>query len=478
MFPVFPYRGGGIVNRLIKFCLVFLMIFACPLAFANSGPVYMTGHPSTGLLAVDKTSPLEVKEENLTFDFSGGEEEYAPIGRVTAEYLMVNPTGEDLSVQMAFPYIGNLGSASNDNIKITAGNEEVSYEVFVGEAVKSRQSMDNSEDRDENYFDFEKIVGSIGKDIYRAQNFTEDERGKLYTIEVTPESDEGLEIFVDFTFDPDKSRVFTRGFRGFERAGDKTIIHGWLSEEGTLDIFVLGQDIDFTLEGYKDGSRREKTELYKYKISEAGREVKTYLLDTVRNNSYVTYDHISDIALYNLFAKAMDEHFTNNLGYCSDDDILSYGSVNRVISLVYTVEFSKESEKTLSVSYMAFGTMDRRKTKEPLFTYDYILNPAENWKDFKNLNIKIIPPAEAPYVVESSIELKREGNVYKAYLERLPEEDLTFTLYHKNKVSMMDMAEKEISNLLSTLFMFWPLIMIFIFIIVVIIIFSKAVKNN
>ena len=109
------------MKKVIKLIIVGLLIFSFAFVFANSGPVYMTGLPSSGVWAVDKNSPIEVKKENLTFDFSGEEEEhYAPIGIVTAEYEMVNPTTDDLSVQMAFPYIGNLGSALNDNIKIIA----------------------------------------------------------------------------------------------------------------------------------------------------------------------------------------------------------------------------------------------------------------------------------------------------------------------------------------------------------------------
>ena len=119
------------MKRVIRLIVVDLLIFSFTVVFANSGPVYMTGLPSSGVLAVDK--------ENLTFDFSGEEKHYAPIGIVTAEYEMVNPTNDYLTVQMAFPYIGNLGSASNENIKITVDNEELPYEVYLGETVKSTQ---------------------------------------------------------------------------------------------------------------------------------------------------------------------------------------------------------------------------------------------------------------------------------------------------------------------------------------------------
>lgn len=83
--------------------------------------------------------------------------------------------------------------------------------------------------------------------------------------------------------------------------------------------------------------------------------------------------------------------------------------------------------------------MDRRETADALYTYDYILNPAQNWRDFNNLNIKIIAPEEAPHIVKSSIEFtKGENNVYTAFLEKLPEYDLFFTLYSKDKITLFD----------------------------------------
>lgn len=466
------------MKRVIKLIVVGLLIFSFVVVFANSGPVYMTGLPSSGVLAVDKNSLIEVNKENLTFDFSGNEKHYAPLGIVTAEYEMVNPTNDDLTVQMAFPYIGNLESTSNENIKIRVDNEELPYEIYLGETVKNKNAFNNSDETEEDYFDFEEIIGTITNDIYIADNFTRDEIGKLYSIEVTPDSDEGVEIFVDLTFDNNKTKVFTRGFRGLSREGEKTTIHGWCREQSTLDIFVLGEDIDFTLEGYTSGNRSEKTSLYKHEIFETEKDIKTYMLETIKSNSYVSYDDISDIQLYNVFAKVLDDQFTNNLGYCSDDELLTYGNIYRMITLFYKVEFPKNSEKTVSVSYQTHGTMDRRKTKEPVYTYDYILNPAENWNGFRNLNIKIIPPDESPFVVESSIELNKEGNIYMASIESLPEDDLTFTLYHKDKVTIMDTVEKEISNFLGYFFMFSPFILNFIFIIVIIIIFTKVRKKN
>lgn len=164
----------------------------------------------------------------------------------------------------------------------------------------------------------------------------------------------------------------------------------------------------------------------------------------------------------------MDKYLDRNLGVCTEGDIISETWAPRIITLVYSVKFPKNSKKEISVSYKTNGTMDRRETAEPQFTYDYILNPARNWKGFKNLNIKIITPEEAPYIVTSSIELNKEdNNVYTAYSEELPEEDFSFTLYSKEKVTLSDRTEGYLNR---TFGYFTPIVIGFVLLIAVIVI--------
>lgn len=151
----------------------------------------------------------------------------------------------------------------------------------------------------------------------------------------------------------------------------------------------------------------------------------------------------SNSQLYNVYAKALDRQLAS--GFTSGEDLLGLENNQRILTLVYTVEFPANSKKEVSVSYKTSGTMDRRETTEPLYTFDYILNPAENWKDFKNLHIEIIPPQEAPHIIKSSIQFtKGENNAYIATLNELPEDDLSFTLYAHEKITLLDKIEGKL----------------------------------
>ena len=85
--------------------------------------------------------------------------------------------------------------------------------------------------------------------------------------------------------------------------------------------------------------------------------------------------------------------------------------------------------------------MDKRETGKPQYSFNYLLNPAGNWAHFANLNIEIMPPLEAPYLIRSNVEFTlREDGMYTAQLANLPEEDLSFTLYENEEITPLDKA--------------------------------------
>jgi len=421
-------------------CAVFLFCSTVSV-LANSGPVYWQGYPSAGIMAVEKNSPIKVKREDLVFDFSDWTgSDYTVSGRVTAAYKMSNPTEETQPVNMAFPFVGRASSLSAEDVTITADGVTLSYDVYFGNAMDSYKGAHGRDG--ESGFGFEDIVSSITDKPYRAESFEEKEKGRLYTFHVQPTIDQEVNFAVDFAFDASKTRVLTKGFNRMERDKQNTRIASWCRQPKVLEVLVLGEDINFDINAYTDGKLSQRTELLEYRIDKKEAELRPYLLELVRDYRGVKDSGIiSDIQIYNLYAQALDNHFTRHMGLCSEDDLRAMGRLERIITLVYTVNFPPKSEKEVSVSYNTSGTMEGRKTSKPLYSFEYLLNPARNWADFKYLNIEVIPPQAAPYIVESSTHLTRgEDGVYKASLEALPEEDLTFTLYAFEKVTLLDRA--------------------------------------
>ncbi|WZL74562.1 hypothetical protein QBE52_07685 [Clostridiaceae bacterium 35-E11] len=432
---------------IVSILLANVMLYFFTTAFANSGPVFWQGYPSSDIMSIEDNSPIRVENESLVFDFSDTDNSPHTIsGKVTATYEMFNPTNELRSVEMAFPFVERLDRLLPEDVVITADDRALSYDIYIGDVVNSYGNL--LEEDKKASFDFASIVSTITDNLYTAKHFTENEKGRLYSINVKPTTDQRINFAIDFSLDYEKTKVLTNGFNRYERDDIKTKIAAWCYEPEILEVFVLGEDIELKINAYTDGELKKKTDLFSYQISTQEVEVKPYLMEYIKNNTNGQNDGmISDAQLYNLYAKSLDKYFTKNRGYSSEHDLIAQENYERILTLVYTVQFPQNSKKEVSVSYRTSGTMDKTETAKPLYSFDYILNPAENWSDFKNLNIEIIPPQEAPYIVKSNIELlKGENKVYTAALADLPEEDLSFTLYGDEKITGLDKANGSLQN--------------------------------
>lgn len=429
--------------------LITAVLFASFSTFviANSGPVYWNGYPSTEMFSIDENSPIQVTGENLIFDFLDQDNFSNTVtGKVTASYEMANPTAEVQSVQMAFPFVGRPDHFKPNDIVIKADQQVLAYDLYFGNEVNSY--VNSSKEDQLASFDFEKIVSSITYQPYKAKNFSENEIGKLYSIDVKPTTDERVNILIDFQFNSEKTKIFTKGFNSYGYNGQTTEISAFCFEPMTLEIFVLGEDIDFNISGSLAGKIEEKTDLFAYEISTNEVGVKPYILNLINNSPYEEMGEVAaEQQLYNLYAKAFDHSFAQYMGYSSEYDLLEKVNNERIFTVVYTVEFPPDSKKEVSVSYEATGTMDKRNTVTPLYTFDYILNPARNWDDFKNLKIMIITPEQAPHIVESNIKLEKQANnVYIVNLAELPNNDFSFTLYANEEITVVDNIKGSLSE--------------------------------
>lgn len=460
--------------RIYLLVIILLLIFPT-IALANAGPTYWQAYPSWEVMAIDENSPIIVNNEELVFDFSEIDHlSYRVSGDVAATYQMKNPTDQTQSVQMAFPFVETLSNLKNDELMITADGENLSYEIYIGDKVNNYGSP-YEKDNKEN-FDFPDIINTITDETYNAMNFEKTQKGKLYTLEVRPTTDQEVNLAIDFEFDHKKTDLFLYGFNGWSRDEEQTRLSSWCKKPSTLEVFVLGEDIDLSIKGFEDGEMLQETEKYSYDLTTQEIQLDTYLYnyieETIEPNNQKM---ISDTQIYNLYAKSMDEYFTKNLGICSEHDLSANIQNERIFVLVYNVEFQPKSDKEVSVSYKTTATMDKTKTSQPLYIIDYILNPAQYWSDFNNLNIRIITNEELPYIVDSNIDFsKGDNNIYTATLDDLPKNDLTFTLYNKEKITLMD----KVKGNLNRHFGYFTPIVVGIIILILLVIMVKLFKKR
>lgn len=449
------------INKLVLLLLpVFLLVLIHP-SFANSLPVYWQGYPSIEVLTVDKNSPIEVKSEHLLFDLSAfNKQEYTISGRVTATYEMFNPTDENVTVQMAFPFISKVNNFSKEDISILADNVNIPFDIYIGETVESYGAPVDLENIS---LDFSKLTETITAGHYQGKNFSETDEGILYTFEVEPKIEEGMHFSVEFTeFDKNSTKIVADSFNSIAVGQNHMKVSGWCLEKTTFEVFILGKQTDFKIEAYTDGSHREKTDKFTCSVSQKVVNVKSFIEDMIEKvrakeeYSAINPNNILNIdrsQIYRMYISAMDKALSQN-AFATYGDLAGQFTVNRLIFLVYSVQFHPNSSRTVSVSYDTIGTMDTRKTSKPLYTFTYFLTPARYWASFRNLDIEIITPSQAPYIVQSSIDLENiKPGHYVANLSSLPENNLFFTIHSDKEIKFLKnniFSNKYTDSLLSS----------------------------
>ena len=441
--------------KLFILCVVLSCIAPQPV-LANAGPTFWQGYPSSEVLVIDEDCPVEVAGETLLFDLSADStRSYTIQGQVTASYEMVNPTDRDLIVQMAFPFVSSLMDFSAGDVAITTDAAALPYNLYIGDVVNNPR--DPGQQETEASLIFADIVSTVTDQAYQARHFSEHEQGKLYTLEVRPTTEQRINLVVDFELEHEKTKVLVDGFNSYEGDNEKVRIASWCYEPRVLQVLVLGDDIDLNITAYTDGQLKQKTDLYDCHISAEETDVKSYIIGYVKGNKQTSPEQsgtpgmqtsvISEQQLYNMYAAALDRVLTANRGFCTSDDLIAENYCKRVMTLVYTVDFPHHSTKNMSVSYKTNGTMDKRKTPTPVYTFNYLLNPAQSWSRFQNLSMEIITPDEASYIVYSNIELAKEKDMhYRTSLHALPDDDFVFSIYAHEKISAWDKVYGALQN--------------------------------
>lgn len=440
-------------NIIYIFIITLIMLISfVNLGYANSGPTFWHGYPSLEILSIEENSPIVVENEDLIFDFSKDEYleygDYSISGLVTAIYRMSNQSSEDQTVQMAFPIISSLRRFNPEEIDIKIDNKSIPFDIYIGDEVGNIRNR--KDDQEDDRLDFEQILKSINREVYLPQNYDLNEIGTLYTYNVSRTSEEDVNFVIEYTYDREKTRLITKGFNGYWEDNGEIRISSWIHDKEILEIYVIGEDIDFNIRVFTDGELSKVTDAYSYELKKDDISLEDYLKKSiVEYKDFDRYnDYLADNQLLNLVYKGLDDIIEHNVVNLWIDELFSLDDLDRIILLIYEVNFSKESGREVSVSYLSRGTMDRTSTYDPLYTFDYLLNPAERWAGFTNLNIEIRPPKSNPYIVDSSIDLfKNEDGNYIGNFESLPDKDLSFTLYSKEEITFMDKVKRKVDNL-------------------------------
>ena len=451
-----------------KIIMITVLLLVQPvIVFANSSPTYWKGYPYSEVLLVDENSPIAVKQEKLTFDFNESFQEesrigFSPTAKVTAEYEMQNTSDQDLSVQMAFPFVGSISKLSIKDLLVDVEGKPVPYEVYP--AKDEVQYMYDSEQE----FRYSGFHISTEELKFPGIDLTQDAKLIRYSIEAIDEED--LRFEIRFDADPNKTRVIASNFSmiSYDEEDGSAVGATIFDKERSVELLVLGEDCRFIEEVLTEEGKQADPGNYRLKKEVILVSPRQYLSELIHQYlpKEVT-DSVSNTQLLNL---SLSRIWSDGLvsGCSMMDDAMGVFHSERIITLIYSVDFPAGAEKQVRVGYLTGGTMDRRETPTPKYTYTYLLSPAKHWKSFGILDIEILTPEEAPYIIGSSLALEPVGERrYTSSLGGLPEEELVFTLYQKEEVGKLDQIQKSLDGLRYLpvlLSILWPFLLIILFI--------------
>ncbi len=447
--------------RAIKLFSVFLSIAIMLLSFplsgnANSAPRIWEGMTSTGAVITGESCPIIVESELLTFNISdfppdpSAENIEADVnyGSVTAEYHFYNPTDEEITATLVFPFETLPGYVDSNDVNYPDTNkyEITSNDVSVEKTLRLTYGtyLDFSLDADLEYI----CDGYIEDDFFSPETCV-----TVYKYKVNA-SEEDYYCF-ETTFDcyPSKTRFFLKERYGGITAGGNDIdfeVNVNTKSEDTFELVFIGEAPDGDFDWHrsdKRGKSKDKNATVIFKKEET--EIITF-------EEYVfrTYDIDSGILRQDWYNAALS-FFTENSDDCELSGRFEQDFTSNLFRWYeYDLTFAPKERLTNVVTAPIYPEIDGTYTPF-VYSYTYLLSPAEKWASFGSLEIVINTPF---FLTDSSVSgFTKTENGYTANFDGLPENELVFCL------SESESPEKDSGGFLYGIFYIFLTICSFLF---------------
>lgn len=438
-------------------------------AYANSAPMRNDGTPSTGVLSIDKNCPITVEAEQLEFDLREVDQNSGFGGKVTATYEMKNPTDQDLSVKMAFPYVTSLKNLQGSSITVSKNEQALPFDVYCSyENTRHADLNDRFMDRQ---LDINHIINTIHPDdvYYKPKNFTLDQMGYLYKFEfdstdviLTLENNDSRVIFDRFTQEIVQEK--RNCYRPYKTSGHR--------------IFSFAGPVDFSV-AWKEGHAGEGAPQYKVEVEQISAVEYLEKYQAPQVSEHYGYP-IKNATSYCI--SVLDQQLANS-NKAVDREWIFWDELNiHVILLVYQVDFKAGETCSVSVMYPTILAKDKL-SKGIAYEEMYLLNPARYWAAFGKLDITVKTPSFAPYVLAGEAEFAEiQPGIYTSSFDTLPSGNLRFSIYHQRDLQLKEETEyimrKWANNALFLLLLGSPVIFPALFVIVVVKGISTARKRS
>lgn len=403
-------------------------------ASANSGPSYWYGTTSTGVLFTGENCPLQVEKEVLTFDLNefpkdnGIVDEFLEYsGKVTAEYTFKNPTENEITATLAFPF-GTKPSYAPDYDEEGNRIKDVDTSKYTVQTDGEDASPTLRHTfRGNNDFDFGTDVKKIRDDFADDKFYKPDLAVYKYEFTATAETDEVFYSVADIPFDNTKTKIASYNYTYDNYEGVISVT--WCHQTSASNTFyVIGEDIDISKIQWKFYVEKSKRvpiigwHWYKEyvngsaKVNSAGETTfKEFVLKDREED-----DAVSEIDFYNGVLDYLNSYFSSSLPINGG----SYFKNRAMRWYVYDLTVAAGQSVTNTVIAPMYPTIYGNYSPY-VYGYEYYLSPAANWSSFGSLEININTPY---FITDGDENFKKTDNGYSYKTNGLPQGELRFSL--------------------------------------------------
>lgn len=394
-----------------------LLLSAAAPALANSAQTHWHGTALTGAQIQDKDCPLVVEHEDLTFHISefpvnsyASQQEFLDYSAsVTAEYTFRNPADYTVTATLAFPFgeFPSYGIYTDDTERYGVTVNDAPVSTVLRHTYSPQFSIDDLTllQNDHLTDDFFSPDLSVTKITYAIS-------------EIDEEAYPAASASFTYTPHPSKTRYIVSNYSGGSFDEDKGSIFTWLDNGISFDLYILGEVPDPLPQWtcYENGAMETE-------IPGSVTPVKTESL-TLQELIFKEYDPeqgVSEVDWYNAVTTYLKR---NTMGSASIDC-----TAPMQLMRWYQYEITLGPGETLknAVTAPLYPEIDLRYAP-PLYTYTYLLSPAQTWKSFGDIDIHI----ETPFCLvdsEDTLEGSTRDEVgWSLHLDGLPEGELIFSL--------------------------------------------------
>lgn len=408
-------------------------------ALANSARRIWDGVDMTGTVVKGENCPIEVEDEQLTFDISEFPNSYYEKkgdflkynGKVTAKYTFYNPSDYKVTAKLVFPfgYYPEYGPEEygEENQVYKRIDDTTKFDIKINDK-KIKKTLRHTFYYSDYDFDIHKemsflIDGYIKDDFYSPKlpvtkyvyEISEVDK-KLYNREVAR-----IEIPA---FDG-KRRYYLEQSYGFTTDDKGRVRMGITAENGKeVELYVIGEPVkDLPKWKFYESSSNESKEI------KGEMQLKSTSKMTFKEFALTSYDkggQILESDWYNIIVELYKQATVENSGAIF---ISVYDTGERLKSLLrwyeYEITLAPGEKITNTIEAPMYPTIDEEYNPD-IYRYNYLLSPASTWAKFGNLNVDINTPFFMTENNQSGFTKTQKGYHFKS--NGLPEGELRFSL--------------------------------------------------